>query len=356
MKNRKGFTLIELLAVIIILGILMIIAVPSVTSYITDSRKEAYISTAKEVIGSTRNLVNGGELKMYEADTTYYIPASLIPTENSFKSPYGDFTEVYVGVTYNGKSYGYYWISNDETGTGIDEVVSNKKLEADLIKPDIQDDEINNSVHRTGIGNRKKIKILKADGTWEEYDNPTQYVVEDDIYNEEYMCDGCKYLRPSSYITRGRALTQSYVTSYTQLADYKTKPFIGVKLEDDNIIKDIQICFFNEDKLACLGTEDIYLNDGYLYFTYVLANLHDSEYWIQYQDFIQMDYACTSLYYTQHNTIDGPIINQGRLYTCVNDKNNSTIEFLENEGFRYYQTDTNYKCIIYSFGKYARCY
>ena len=35
--NKKGFTLIELLAVIIILGILMIITIPSVTKYINDS-------------------------------------------------------------------------------------------------------------------------------------------------------------------------------------------------------------------------------------------------------------------------------------------------------------------------------
>ena len=62
--NNKVFTLIELLAVIIILGILMIIAIPSVTMYINDSRKNAYIDTAKEMIGSARNLVNEGKLKI----------------------------------------------------------------------------------------------------------------------------------------------------------------------------------------------------------------------------------------------------------------------------------------------------
>ena len=63
--NKKGFTLIELLAVIIILGILMIIAIPSVTRYISDSRKNAYVDTAKEIIGGARNIVNGGKLEMY---------------------------------------------------------------------------------------------------------------------------------------------------------------------------------------------------------------------------------------------------------------------------------------------------
>ena len=32
MKNKKGFTLIELLAVIIILGVLMLVAIPSAKS------------------------------------------------------------------------------------------------------------------------------------------------------------------------------------------------------------------------------------------------------------------------------------------------------------------------------------
>ncbi len=50
MKKKNGFTLIELLAVIIILGILMIIAIPSVTNYISNSRKSAYVDTAKEIV------------------------------------------------------------------------------------------------------------------------------------------------------------------------------------------------------------------------------------------------------------------------------------------------------------------
>ena len=52
MKNKKGFTLIELLAVIVILGLLMAIAIPSVTKYITQSRKKTVTSTIGNYIGA----------------------------------------------------------------------------------------------------------------------------------------------------------------------------------------------------------------------------------------------------------------------------------------------------------------
>ena len=158
--NKKGFTLIELLAVIIILGILMIIAIPSVTKYISDSRKSAYIDTAKEIIGGTRNIVNEGKLGMYDTSVTYYIPSSYIQTENALKSPYGEFTEAYIGVIYNGTGYKYYWISSDDTGQGIDIVTPYDNLDSDLIKSDLNPIDILYTIEHTVIGNRDKILVL----------------------------------------------------------------------------------------------------------------------------------------------------------------------------------------------------
>ena len=61
----------------------MIIAIPSVTKYISDSRKEAYVDTAKEIVSGTRNVVNEGKLGIYDTNTTYYIPDTNFLTFSS---------------------------------------------------------------------------------------------------------------------------------------------------------------------------------------------------------------------------------------------------------------------------------
>ena len=48
MRNRKGFTLIELLAVIVRLAILLAIALPMVTKYISNSKRDSLVTTARE--------------------------------------------------------------------------------------------------------------------------------------------------------------------------------------------------------------------------------------------------------------------------------------------------------------------
>lgn len=52
MNNKKGFTLIELLAVILILGVIALIAVPTVTDIINESKIGAESSTANQLVAS----------------------------------------------------------------------------------------------------------------------------------------------------------------------------------------------------------------------------------------------------------------------------------------------------------------
>ena len=47
MKKKNGFTLVELLAVIVILAIILVIAVPQIMNTIKDARKGSFESSAK---------------------------------------------------------------------------------------------------------------------------------------------------------------------------------------------------------------------------------------------------------------------------------------------------------------------
>ena len=92
--NSKGFTLIELLAVITIMGILMMVAIPSVSRTIENSRRDTFADVAKSYVNTIRNSVLADEIEC------------LIP---------GAATKTSVGATPDGVYY--YKIDTNATGT-----------------------------------------------------------------------------------------------------------------------------------------------------------------------------------------------------------------------------------------------
>ena len=56
-NNKKGFTLIELLAVIVILGVLLAIAIPSVAKYINSAKKSTYVDNVQSYVKAARQEV-----------------------------------------------------------------------------------------------------------------------------------------------------------------------------------------------------------------------------------------------------------------------------------------------------------
>lgn len=158
-KKKNGFTLIEILAVIVILGVVMLIAVPSVSEYILNSRKETYVSTISGYVEGVKYKINNFEYSFSRKDTTYYVHIDNVPLDKGGDSPFGDWVDAYVVVIFNGSEHIYYWTSVDTSGYKI------PLTKADEISVDsiITDGEKTIEVG-SSIGKRDKVVIIGSDG------------------------------------------------------------------------------------------------------------------------------------------------------------------------------------------------
>ena len=109
--NKKGFTLIELLAVIVILGVILVIAIPSISAAILNSRKNSFVATANEFVDGLRMMTLTDPTLLPSGTNQTCKDLSLIKLEkgSSTKSPFGkDYTnDSEVCVAYNSTTSEY---------------------------------------------------------------------------------------------------------------------------------------------------------------------------------------------------------------------------------------------------------
>lgn len=89
--NKKGFTLVELLAVIVILAVLALVAMPNVTRLMNDSRKNAFITEVENFVT--------------------YAQTSYTNSQISGTVPKGPDESLITGQMFNSVSYDYYCVS-----------------------------------------------------------------------------------------------------------------------------------------------------------------------------------------------------------------------------------------------------
>ena len=115
--NKKGFTLIELISVIVILGILALIAFPSILSSINNSEKNLENDNKNIILSGAKSYVNdNANLFLRDSDYSYCIKISTLYDEGYTDTVIGIKTndsvllKDEVLVKYNGSNFEYSYV------------------------------------------------------------------------------------------------------------------------------------------------------------------------------------------------------------------------------------------------------
>lgn len=144
MNNRnKAFTLIELLAVIIILGVLLLLAVPNISKSVNKSKSNVYITNAKEMLKAAHSKINDIDIPvMPTEENAVIIPISTLTFESSSdSSPFGQYEQekCYIIVTKEDGEYIYYINLSDTSGRSLINI-KEEDLSVDMINTTSSDE------------------------------------------------------------------------------------------------------------------------------------------------------------------------------------------------------------------------
>lgn len=143
LKNKKGFTLVELLAVIVVLAIIILIAMPSVLSSMEKARKNSFAVEANEVIRAAQTAYADAVMNGKASGNNICIPYNYL--KNGFLEKHDDNYNGSVLITINptsGQASYKIYLSN-----------SNYTVDSSKNTPDIDSSKVNQVTSSTTASN-----------------------------------------------------------------------------------------------------------------------------------------------------------------------------------------------------------
>ncbi|WP_214815738.1 prepilin-type N-terminal cleavage/methylation domain-containing protein [Exiguobacterium sp. s59] len=143
LKDERGLTLVELLVVVVILGIIAAIAVVAIGGIIENSKKDAMVADAKQMVSAAKLYTASNPLDSGGTDTLVFESSTITGSDGSsyvseLKDPFdtaNTYDDAVVYITESGGQYSYeVTLKGDkELLDGTNKKVAEKKLDKKLV-------------------------------------------------------------------------------------------------------------------------------------------------------------------------------------------------------------------------------